>query len=62
MRDTRKGQVKQSVVTKRPIDMTLRIGRKTEETKKRIRDWSSKKEHRVDALALRAEERRDKLR
>ena len=42
--------------------MTLRIGRKTEETKKRIRDWSSKKEHRVDALALRAEERRDKLR
>ena len=25
-------------------------------------DWSSKKEHRVDALALRADERRDKLR
>ena len=24
--------------------------------------WSSKKEHRADALALRAEERRDKLR
>ena len=25
-------------------------------------DWSSKKEHRADALALRADERRDKLR
>ena len=27
-----------------------------------IKQWSSKKERRVDALALRAEERRDKLR
>jgi len=27
-----------------------------------MNDWLSKKERRVDALALRAEERRDKLR
>ena len=32
------------------------------QTRKRMNDWLSKKERRVDALALRAEERRDKLR
>ena len=43
-----------------PDDATLCIGRQSRETGNAIR--LSKKERRVDALALRADERRDKLR
>ena len=54
----RRPQVTNSVNTKKAKEAATLCSREAREPRKRL----SKKERRVDALALRAEERRDKLR